>query len=93
MLLHPVAALQRDQAHAVFIDRGDSSRQQCIADAGADHAQQGEDVIDLHRHLGLETGLLEYADPVAVRGEALGQGDERRFAQVAQVHFRVFGER
>ncbi|EPN45658.1 malonate transporter subunit MadM [Pseudomonas syringae pv. actinidiae ICMP 19096] len=92
VLLHPVAALQRNQAHAVFIDRCDAPWQQRIADAGADHAQQGEDVVHLHRHLGFEPGLLKNPYAVAMGRKALGEGDKRRLAQVAQVHFSVLGK-
>ncbi len=47
----------------------------------------------LHRHLGLEAGLLEHPRAVAVGGETLGQGDESGVGEVRQVHFVLVGER
>lgn len=93
MLLHPVAALQWNQPHAVFIHCGYAPRQQRIADAGTDHAQQGEDVIDLHRYFGLEPGLLKHPYAIAMSGKALGEGDKCRFTQVAEIHLAVLGKR
>src|SRR5690606_21641066 len=92
LLLQAIPGLQRDQADAVLVHRRDPTGKQGVADAGADHAQQREDVVDLHAHIRLEAGLAEYPGTVAVGGETLGEGDEGGVAQVGQIHLRLFGE-
>ncbi|MNN47679.1 hypothetical protein D3C81_1621120 [compost metagenome] len=92
MLLQPVLFLQRDQLHPILIHRRNPPRQQRITHARTDHAQQGEDVVDLHRHLRFEPCLLEYPLAVLMGGEALGQGDEGFVADLGQVDFSPLGK-
>ena len=56
-----------------------------MADPRADHAEEGEDVVHLHGDLRFEAGLLEHPSAVLMGGEALGERDEGRVAQGAEI--------